>query len=168
MVVVAVSSMDPPLREPRTAGTEPISFARVACTAVSRSTTVIPTTTPVTPTSRRRRRPPRWAMAIPSEVRSIASPTTRVHAQTPLRRLVRSPAAESTPHAPGPRPDALAPARQEPGRVDQLPRPDERHHRPGRRGVVHAADPAHRVRRRQLCHAQTETHPAEPAPPPLC
>jgi hypothetical protein len=35
--------------------------------------------------------------------------------------------------------------------VYQLPRPDQRHHRPGRRGVVHAADPAHRVRRRQLC-----------------
>ena len=100
MVVVAVSSIDPPVREPRTAGTEPISFARAACTAVSRSTTVIPTTAPVTPTSRRRRRPPRWAMAIPSEVRSIASPMTRVHAQTLFRRLVRSPAEWTSSRAP--------------------------------------------------------------------
>jgi hypothetical protein len=58
IVVVALSSMDPPLREPRTADTEPISFARGACTAVSRSSTVIPATTPVTTTSRCRRRPP--------------------------------------------------------------------------------------------------------------
>jgi len=70
-------------------------------------------------------------------------------------------------HDPGARPGALPPARQEPGRGYQLPRRDKRHHRPGPRGVVHAADPAHRVRRRQLCHAQTETHPTEPSAPPL-
>src|SRR4029453_12829608 len=104
MVVVAVSSMDPPLREPRTAGTRPMSLARVACTAVSRSTTVIPTTTPATPTSRRRRRPP--------------PPATG--AQGPPERGQSDRAA----HDPGPCPDALAPARQEPARVYQLPRPD--------------------------------------------
>jgi hypothetical protein len=46
----------------------------------------------------------------------------------------------------------------------RLPRPDERHHRPRRRGVVHAADPAHRVRRRQLCHARARLIQPSPRP----